>query len=219
MTTMTLDTATKRRKWKKVLFSASLGAAFGFAATFGFLRMAEQGALGMLGTSETIASLVGILYMLVGLAIGAGLARPKAGAAFLNVEDAEEIEEQRPMLGYSAATMFAFGGALVVAALGGPEGIVAPAAALVSTIGLLVIGVALSLVSKRYQDELMRTLGHEAGAMALGLVGLAGGGWALAAHLGFANGPAPLDWLTMFWALTMVAAFIVVGKRGMLMPR
>ncbi|MCR2834888.1 hypothetical protein [Parerythrobacter lacustris] len=219
MTTMTSEAATKPRKWKKVLLSSALGAVVGFAATFGFLHLAENGALGALGFSETVAAVVGMLYVIVGLAIGVGLARPKAGAAFLNVEDAEEIEEQRPMLGYSAATMFAFGAALAIAALGGPGGIFAPAAALATTIGLLVIGVVLSLVSNRYQDELMRALGHEAGAMALGLVGLFGGGWALAAHLGFANGPAPLDWLTMFWSLTMVAAFIVVGKRGMLMPR
>ncbi len=219
MTTMTSEAAIKPRKWKKVLLSSALGAVVGFAATFGFLHLADNGGLGSLGPSETVAGLVGMLYVIVALTIGIGLARPKAGAAFMNVEDAEEIEEQRPMLGYSAATMFAFGAALAIAALGGPGGIVAPAAALVSAIGLIAIGVVLSLISKRYQDELLRALGHESGALALGLVGLFGGGWALAAHLGFANGPAPLDWLTMFWSLTMVAAFIVVGKRGMLMPR
>lgn len=219
MSTMTHDTATKSRKWKKLLFSTGLGAAMGFAGTMGFMHLASSGALGAMGLSETVAALVGMLYAMVGLAIGVGLARPKAGATYLNVEDAEEIEEQRPMLGYSAATMFAFGAALTIAALGGPAGIVDPAAALVTAIGLLVIGVALSLSSNRYQDELMRALGHEAGAMALALVGVIGGGWALTAHLGFTAGPAPLDWLTMLWSLTMVAAFIVVGKRGMLMPR
>lgn len=219
MTTMTHDTDMKPGKWKKVMFSAALGAAFGFAATFGFLHLADNGSLGALGYSETVAAVVGMLYLIIGLAIGVGLARPKAGAAYLNVEDADEIEEQRPLLAYSASAMAAFGAALALAALGGPGGLVTPMVALVSASCLIALGIALSLAAKPYQDELMRALGHEAGAMALGLVGLVGGGWALAAHLGFATAPAPLDWLTMFWSLTMVATFIVVGKRGMLMPR
>lgn len=219
MTTMTHGDAAKPRKWKKVAFSAALGGVVGFAATFGFLHLVDNGTLGAMDGSATAAALVGMLYALVGVAIGIGLARPRAGAAFLNVEDAEEIEEQRPMLAYSAAAMFAFGAALVVVALGGAGGMLAPAIALVSAIALVAAGIVLSLVSNRHQDELMRALGHEAGAMGLGLVALVGGGWALAAHLGFAAGPAPLDWLTMLWSLTMVAAFIVVGRRGMLMPR
>ena len=43
-----------------------------------------------------------------------------------------------------------------------------------------------------------------------------GGGWAVLAHLDFAEAPAPLDWVTMLTVLMFVASFIVLGRRKLL---
>ena len=64
-----------------------------------------------------------------------------------------------------------------------------------------------------------RAVGRETGALSFYLTVAIGGTWALLAHLGFAPAPQPLDWLTMFWSLMLVACFIIIGKRGMMKMR
>ena len=39
------------------------------------------------------------------------------------------------------------------------------------------------------------------------------------AHLGYTAAPAPLDLLSLFYVLVLVASFIIIGRRGMLAPR
>lgn len=206
-------------KLKKTLFALVLGGAVGFFGAMGFMKAGDNGLLGSLGASEEIAALVGILYILTGVAIGIGLVSPKAGAAYLNVEDAEEIDEQRAMLTYSTLSMIALGVALAVAALAAPTGIVAPGIVVAVFAVAIVLAVVLSLRSRRYQDELMRAMGRESAALAFYLLALVGGIWALASHLDYSEPPAPLDWLTMIWAFMLIAAFAVVAKHGMMKMR
>jgi hypothetical protein len=65
----------------------------------------------------------------------------------------------------------------------------------------------------------MRAISLEGGAVSFGLVVLVAGGWAMLAHLGYAARPAPLDLLSLFYVLLLLASFIAVGRRGMLAPR
>lgn len=48
------------------------------------------------------------------------------------------------------------------------------------------------------------------------LLFVVGGGWALLAHCGLVDAPAPLDWLTMFAVFLLVGCFWQVGRRGLL---
>lgn len=206
-------------KVKKTLFAASLGGAAGFLGTMAFTKLGFTGRLGVLGPSEEIAALVGMLYALVGIAMGVGLIVPKAGATYLNVEDAEEIAEQRGMLGYSTLCMLVLGIALIVAALAEPVGVIAPGVAVTVFAAAMILSVVFGILSRRYQDELMQAMGRESAALAFYLLALIGGSWALLGHLGYAAPPAPLDWLTMIWSLMLIGAFIVVGKHGMMKMR
>lgn len=206
-------------KLKKVMFALTLGGVTGFLGAMAMMRLIDAGSLGDFGPSREIAALVGMLYVFTALATGFGVLSPKAGATFLNVEDAEELREQRAMLGLSSIGLAAFGLVLMVAAFAGPVGPIPPVTVLFA-IGVLMIGAAIaSIASWRRQDELMHAVGREAGTMAFYLLLLVGGGWALLAHLELATGPAALDWLTMIWALLLVASFIVIGRRGMLRMR
>ena len=65
----------------------------------------------------------------------------------------------------------------------------------------------------------MRAMGREAGAAAFYLTAIAGGTWALLAHLDYAPLPAPLDWLTMIWSFVLVGTFAVIARNGMLKMR
>ena len=219
MTGLTNEAADKSRRMRKTLIAASLGAASGFAATFFFLGMIDGGTLPDLGVSREIAALVAILFLLMGAIIGFGLVTPKYGAKVLNVEDAEEIGEQRSQLLQSAIAVLVSGIVLMVLALSAPVGPIPREIAL----GVLVLGCAItaycSHVARKEQDELMREVGKDCSVVALYLMFAVGGLWVALAHLEYVTPPAPIDWLTMFWGLTLLAAFIVTGRRGLLTMR
>jgi hypothetical protein len=207
-------------KWVRKLVIPSLtGGVVGFAASSALLEGLESELIGGLGQSETIAALVGMLYAVIGLGMMVGVASPGLGARFLNVEDADELREQKRILNLSAVAMLLWGAALMVLAMAAPGGPVPQAAALAIAAGGLAIGAVLSVAIYRASDELMRAVNLETGSLAYGLVVLVVGVWAMLAHLGYTAGPAPLDLLSLFYVLVLAASFIVIGRRGMLAPR
>jgi len=201
---------------RKLVIPALIGALSGFAATFAMMRYIDSPAVGGLGSSATIAVLVGVLYCVIAAGILVGAAIPRLGARFLNVEDADELREQQRMLTLSGAAMVFWGAALLALALAAPEGPVPQTLALVIGVGGLVIGSGLSVLVYRVSDELMLAVNLEAGALTYGLVLLVVGMWATLAHLGYVAGPAPLDLLTLFYVLVLLASFIATGRRGVL---
>ena len=211
------DATTQKIKWKKLLLPTGIGAVSGFLAAFAFLQFTDSDVGTGLTGSEEIAGLVAIIYILTGLAVLVGVLSPNTGAKVLNVEDADELREQRVQLGYSAVGMAAFGIALLVLALAGPTGWIAPMTGAILAIVLILFATALSFFMTRHIDELQRELSRDAMGMSFSLVTFFGGGWALLAHTGLLSAPAPIDWLTMFAAALLIAAFWQTGKRGLLM--
>lgn len=217
---MTRDESNSMPRWtRKLAIPGLVGAVAGFLASMAMLRFIDSRAVGGLDTSATIAALVAVLYGVIGLGMLLGTASPKLGARYLNVEDAEELREQKKVLSLSAAAMVLWAAALLALALAAPAGPVPQAVALAVGVGGLVGGCALSLLAYRACDELMLAVNLEAGALSYALVLLVAGGWAMLAHLGYAAAPTPLDLLTLFYVLVMVASFIAVGRRGMLAAR
>lgn len=207
-------------RWvRKILIPAAIGGVAGFAVSFGVLRFIDSDPVGGLGTSATIAALVGALYALIAIIILIGTASPQMGARFLNVEDADELREQKKVMVLSGVSMLLWGAALIALALAAPDGPLPQSAALAVSVAGLVIGIGLSVMVYRVSDELMAAVNLEAGAISYGLVSLVVGLWATFAHLGYATAPAPLDLLTLFYVLVLAASFIAVGRRGMLTIR
>lgn len=171
------------------------------------------------GGSALAAFAVGAVFLVIGLMIAAGLASPGLGASYLNVQDADDLREQRPVLWRSSVAMAAWGLMLVVLAASHASGPLSPPATLAAAAALLATVAWLTLAAWRRMDELMRRLSTEGGNLSYYLVALAGGGWAMLAHLGFVPAPAPLDWLTMLTGLALPASFIVAGRRGLLAQR
>ncbi len=207
-------------RWvRKLLIPGLVGGVVGYAAAATMMYFIDSSAVGGLGMSATIASLVGVVYAVIGLLVGFGAASPGIGARFLNVEDADELREQKKVLTLSGAAMALWGASLLALALAAPDGPVPQGAALAVGFGGLAIGTWLSLPAYRASDELMRAISLEAGALGYGLVLLVVGIWAMLAHLGYTAAPAPLDLLSLFYVLVLVASFIIIGRRGMLAPR
>lgn len=206
-------------RWRKLAVHAAVGAIMGGVGAFGLARLLESGTLGDVGGSELAAALVGLVYAIVALQVAVGVTSPRLGARFLNVEDIDELREQRAMLARAAASMAATGGLLMVLALAGPGRALAAGPALIAAL-VLALGATLAGIAQwRRMDELMRSLANEAGNLGYYLLLVVGGGWAMLAHLGFVGAPAALDWVTMLLGLVLVASFVAVGRRGMLKTR
>lgn len=201
---------------RKLVIPALIGGVAGFAASFALLRFIDSDTVGGLGESESIAALVGVLYCVIAVGMLIGTANPQLGARFLNVEDADELREQHRMLIYSSTAMALWGAALLALALAAPDGPVPQSVALAAGAGGILIGSVLSVMVYRVCDELMLAINLEAGALTFALVFLVVGMWAMLAHLGYVAGPQPIDLLTLFYVLVLVASFIAVGRRGML---
>ena len=218
---MTEDTSlSPMPRWvRKLLIPALIGAASGAGASAGMMYFIDSPAVGGLGVSATIAAVVGAMYVVIGASITFGTVNPQLGAKFLNVEDADELREQKKMLALSGVAMLLWGVALVALALAAPDGPVPQSTALAIGLGGLVIGSAMSVLIYRECDELMLAVNLEGGALSSGLVFLVVGSWAVCAHLGYTAAPTPLDLLTLFYVLLLVASFIAVGRRGMLAIR
>lgn len=204
---------------RKVLIPAALGGVIGFAAASGTLRLVDGEVVDGLGASAIVAVMVALFYTMMGVMVGLGAASPRLGARFLNVEDAEELREQKRVLIYSGAAVAVWGIGLFALALAAPVGPVPQGIALVLGAGGLLVGGVFSVVVYRACDELMRMAHLEAAAIAYGLVVLVVGPWSIFAHVGQVAAPAPLDLVTLFYVLVLPASFIAVGRRGMLAIR
>lgn len=192
-------------KRKKLIASTAFGGVSGFVVSFALMRAIGDGYLGDLDASRTIAALVGAIYLLCGGFVAIGLLNPVWGAKFLNVEDADELQEQAAVLRYSVVGVCALGASLLLLALAAPAG---PLAA--EVVGLLIAGLMAAMVY---------TSIRQFKATGFYLLFAIGGGWAALAHLGFVASPSPLDWITLFAAVMLGSAFWTTGRRGLLTPR
>lgn len=206
----------KKSLARRLALPVAAGGVSGFIATMGFLEFAEFSTVDGLGVSREIAGLVGVIYILTGLVVALGAARPGVGAKLLNVEDADELREGKRMLVPSSAAMVLLGGALILLALAGPVGPLAPVLSVGGAVLMLAIATWLGTLAQRLTDEMQRDLNRDATASAFSLLLLIGGAWAMLAHTGFVTGPAPLDWLTMFSVVLLLATFWQAGRRGLM---
>lgn len=217
------EPAASPSKWRKLVLQLVIGFSFGGLAGFGGAYLVDHvlvsGGLEAVPLSAGAAMFVAVVYLLIGTFVLAGLINPKLGAKVLNVEDAEEIAEQKAMLVNSGLAMVLCGGALAALALAAPVGPLAAPAALLLAAGGMLGGIWFGWLVYRGADELMLAINLEGGALSYSLVFAVLGGWGMLAHLGYVAGPQPLDLLTVCYVLVLVASYIVIGKRGMLTVR
>lgn len=219
MTSTETTARTDRAKIKKTVLSALGGGVVGMIGASGIMYLISSGKLGQPDLSQVVALLVALVYALTGLIVLAGLISPEAGSRFLNVEDADELREQKGALTASGWAMLLLGALLAVIALGGTGGVLAAPVALAIAAVLIAAATYLSVRSMRQLDELMRAMSAESAQVTYYAIFLILGGWAALAHLGYVTAPGMLDVLTLFWVMGLGATFWVTGRRGLLNPR
>jgi uncharacterized protein (DUF2062 family) len=210
-------------KRHKLLMQMAVGFVLGGLSGAGAVYLV--GALGVLGSlrdtplSVTVATIVGAVYLVMAAVVLFGTLNSKLGAKLLQVEDEDEIHEQKRLMVDSGIAMTLWGAALIALAVAAPVGPLAAPVALAIGAGGLVGGSWFAWRTYRAADELMLAMNLEAGALTYALVLLVLGSWGMLAHLDYVAGPQPLDILTACYVLVMMATFFVAGRRGMLEPR
>ena len=107
----------KRAKfWKQVAIGAIVG-----GVSMGLALASIDGLKGAtLTPDEAVALGAGVIYSIIGLFVGLGALFPKAGSELLNVEDEEEIRDQRHIFGWGAVAMLLSGLLMLGLVLGSP---------------------------------------------------------------------------------------------------
>ena len=215
MMTQTSAKGATRQFFTKML----AGAVFGAASAALFLYFVGEDRLEGASAGSMIAIIAGLSYFLMGLAVGFGVIAPGTGARFLNVEDADELREERAKLTPSAIACALIGIFFLVLALA-PGGADADGRNIALVIAFACIaGVVLITIRMRNNDELIRQIGLESSTWTLnaGLVILAI--WATLAHLGYAGWVEPLGLIAGASMLHLCAIFWISAKKGLMRPR
>lgn len=207
---------TKIPKTRKLIFQLVFGGLIGGLA--GYFGLGVLGAQNM-AADQLIVSDIGLVYLLMGLVVGFGLMAPKLGSNILNVDDADEIRDQRRILTGSTICMIALGGALMLLPMAGPG---RSLSSLIGFGGLLAALVILTVISMRdwkYYDEMMLQLSRDAGNIAFCGIGGTVLIWASAASTGIIAAPTPLALVAIISGGFLLAIFVASGRRGLLVPR
>lgn len=208
-----------RPNWKKLLLQMLVGAVLGGAATMAVLWAWDD--LDPFNPGQMVAFVTGMIYALMGVMVGAGVIAPVTGAQLLNVEDVEDLRDQRTILGLSSAACVMIGLLfLTLAAVpaGGTNGPFSrEIAATLAGICLAAL-IVLTLLTNRRVDELTRHISMEASSLAMQSSFVIFGGWAALAHLGFVEWIGPLELISGLALIQLLAIFWVSGKHGLMVP-
>ena len=198
-------------KTRKLLVQTFSGAVVGAAVSYFFFSFGK-GVADFDDPSRLAAAGAGIIYVLMGLIVGLGTLMPGAGAKFLNVEDADEIVEERAKIGPGAFVCLLTGVLLIALSLtpsGELPGAVSRDVAAWIAAGAFAVLIAVSLRLHSRMDELNQSLGREASALAMNVSVLIFGGWAALAHLGYVGWIEPLGLLAGFALVQLASIFWV----------
>lgn len=205
-----------RKKFGIVLMRMAIGAVAGFAA----MKFGLENGLGPLlkeaGPGSAALAGSGLIYGLMGLFVGIGVAAPGLGSKLLNVTGREDIEDQRAQMTGGAVGCLALGIGMVLLALAGPDGAV-PGVVGVAAFGFaLFLTAVITLLQWRGYDELWRNMSMESAAWGGTLIAMTLLVWGALALIGRAILPDPAGLVALVMGLNLLGTFIAVGRRGLL---
>jgi len=192
------------------------GALVGGIATFLFLEFVGERFMDLDNGAVMLTVMAGLVYALIGLSVAFGLLAPRAGARFLNVEDADELREEGPKLKIAAAASVLMGAFLLVLGLSS-SGSLGRELALILLALCLVGSIVLRFIGRTRTDELTRQISLESSALTLQLALLAAAAWAALAQLDYVEWISPLGLLSGFALLQLFAVFVICARKGLLL--
>ena len=211
-----MNAAVQNKKLRTGIARMFAGALVGGIATFLFLEFVGERFMDLDDGPVMLTVMAGLIYALIGLSVAFGVIAPRAGARFLNVEDAEELREEGPKLKIGAAASVLMGAFLLVLGLSSSGSLGREPALILLTL-CLAGAIVLTLIGRNRTDELTRQISFEASALTLQLALLATAAWAALAQLDYVEWISPLGLLSGLALLQLLAVFVVSARKGLLL--
>lgn len=214
-----MSASVEKKKMRVLVLRMFCGALVGAAVTGSFLVFVGDPLLNLKDPGVMLAIVAGLSYFAIGLMVWVGMMAPRSvGVRMLNVEDAEELREETPKLKSGVVVLVLTGLFLLSLAMGGTTILSRELALGIAAACLAGIVAGGWLAAKKY-DEMTKRLGEDvaSGTLQAGLLFF--GGWAALAQLDYVAWVGPLAFVSAFALLQLLASFVVIAKRGMLMPR
>jgi len=213
-----MSASVESKKMRLLLLRMLCGAVVGAVVTGSFLAFFGKPLLDLKDPGALLAVITGLSYVLIGLMVWVGMAVPGVGVRMLNVEDAEELREETPKLKSGVVVLILTGLFLLSLAMAGTN-FLSGALALGLAAGCLAGIVAAGWLGAKKYDEMTKRIGEQTASATLQAGMLMLGVWAMLAQLGYVAWVGPLAMVSAFALLQLLASFVVIAKRGMLMPR
>jgi hypothetical protein len=197
--------------WLRVAAGGLIGGLVGYTVA---AYLPREG--GDLALSPIIATIVALVYLLIGLMVLVMTVAPRIGLAMKVFDDLDEWEEERALLLQSGLGCV-FCGLLVFALLAvQPFGLISPVAGFALALLLLALSAWPTWRSWQLMDELWRKVTSEATVVAFYMVFVPGVVWSAAAHLRLIAPLAPIDWISLFLIASLAASIVATARRGMI---
>lgn len=203
-----------RKLWGQLLIGGAFGAIISLVYHLYFEPLVEQGG----GAGASALATIGMLYCVMGLFVGLGLVFPAMGTKLLNVEDRDDLADQRAILTGSAVCCIALGIAFLMLALSGPQGQISGVLAAGALAFALILSLVISVVQWKLYDEMTRGISMEVSAFMAAIQVPAISLWALLTHLGWAGPIDPLGLIALLAGAMLPASLLAAGRRGLLLP-
>ncbi len=204
--------------WKQIIY----GAIFGFTITsaFNFFFGDRLDSLPALSGDAILLNFIGFIYALMGVVCGLGLILPKKMAVqMLNIEDEEELDEQRRILTGSSVIMLAIGISLCLLALSGDSAIISPEIAFSAIIISTLAAIFITVKDWKHYDELLRQMSLEATYLSFSITAMILWIWCSAAWIGWMSLPSPLIIISLISGFYIISIFIICARKGLLIKK
>ena len=205
-----------RKLPRKFIISALIG---GIAGYYGADLFFDRMDLAVYSDTHLILGAVGLAYLAMGLIVGIGTMAPQTGAKLLNVEDREELLDQKPSLLGGALVYIVMGVMMIVLANSGESRPVPSSIALIVVAIAIIVAFGVTWASWQHYDELMRQISHEASSFGFTLVIVAVLIWGAMAMNGMAPEFDAPSIIALVMGMLLLGAFMAAGRRGLLNPR
>lgn len=203
------------RKAAKLVLAALVGGFVGFFGMRYILRAGDSGAA--LPDGSVIAAIaVTTIYALLGVVALVGMASPKTGVAMKMYVDEQEWADEQPMMRYSAISMAGLLPILPLLLLYDPYQMLSFEVAAALLVACVIVTVWATIGVWREMDELWRDVSVHSGNIGFYTLFAIGGVWSILAHLGVLTPLSAIDWLTLFYAVALVAILGAAQRRGLL---
>lgn len=169
-----------------------------------------------LSTDAFVFMAISVMYFMIGLSVFIGVMLPrKIGAVMLNVQDEEEIEDEKQNLWISSVILMAIGASQILLLMSLNNDYITPVIGFAAMTATYIISLIISFKQWDHYDELVKKVTFDSSYLCLSIICTILWFWCSAAWLNWMTGPTPLSLLSMISGIYLLSLFIVATRLGL----